>query len=327
MGKEKSSYNGRQMKKLLLIFLFPIILQAQLLTLLFSDDDLLNFTDIPLAYSYTEYVSDSIVWTGGAKNVSVTDCYYRIGLDGTITNTSGSITFGDTLWLVDTTSATGSIYGGTLTIGGVSDSWTINCPLQAILFNGIDEYAHYQDSVQAITWSATDTLIIQFDAKPELVGSNGDRYIIVSGWLYISMYELNGNYGVKVTPQASGLSGNWSRTNYDIPPSVWYSIEVRIHPDMVYPEIYVDGINDVSAGSSTDTIASSATAYKLGIGNHWNPPSYGSTRWFKGELGTVIFKRNSVEIGRYDWSGSSTDWLKFKNSAYNYDLTGVGVAQ
>ena len=317
------------MKKLLLIFLFPIILQAQFVALLSDNTDSLvadfTFTDVALAYSYTEYISDSIIVSriNVPTSISVSNCFYRKGLNGSFTNSSSTVSLGDTVWLMDTTGATGSTYGGTLTIGGVSDTWAVNCPLQALVLDGTQ--LAYRDSVSVgfdQTESGGEDLTIEGSFYADTLGSN---YLLNLGG-----YGIGSNYDRATIYIASGTARAYVRdggglskyVSITIEDSTWYTFKMQIKKSvdsLVFSIVGLDTLS-ISTVDLADLNYSNGDSQELTIGGYrYNPPA----GYWIGQIGSLTFTVGS-NITKFDWSGDVSAWLKDKGNQGN-DLTGIGL--
>src|SRR5574343_390738 len=126
------------MKYLIALFTFCFItsIQAQGVMLLFGSDGVAGRDSVPANYTFTDstgaaastqIISRALVLTNyDSAYVNVTGGDYKIGNVGSITRTATMIHSGDSLFAVDTSSASGGTKTNVVfTIGGVVDTFSV----------------------------------------------------------------------------------------------------------------------------------------------------------------------------------------------------------
>ena len=326
------------MKKIILMLLFSISVNAQSWLLLGDEvtdtiPSAFSFTDVTLAYSYTEYTSDSVIVADitprSSPSISVDGgWYYKKGANGTPTQASGTVSLGDTIWLTGTTGATATADSTYLTIGGIVDTFVISTASAYLTLNGVDEHAYnlipngldlnQKNKIVVDTWfysrslSAYDCIITQMDSS----STQG----------YWGMFGLAGDnkMQIKVKEHPSGGADNSYHYTGALSDSIWYRFTAVID---TYSDSLAFFLNDLREPYTSGSVAGFMWGDYLGkltVG-------YGSggLQYLDGRLGKItitVTDSNGTLVGNtiYDWSGGADNYLKDKGTLSN-DLIASGI--
>ena len=199
-----------------------------------------------------------------------------------------------------------------MTIGGVSDLWTVNCPLQSVILNGVDERAYYVGDISSdISLDSTTSLIIEFSFWANT--TSGSRMIMYIGDSRI--WHYNGG-GLRWYVSNNQNSSFFSYTSV-LEDSTWYDIVLTFNLSMSHPTITVNGASNY-IGSGTNNLTT-PTWNDITIGE------YGAGGFnFGGEIGKITITYGD-HITIYDWSGSDITTRLQDKGGNSFNLNSDGI--